>query len=91
MIGPDVARRRKEIEELRERIRALPTAEQAKVVRGVLSPALELRLVLERFWARTRNKDPRAIARAVHAARRQAEREYAARREAERERTRAAP
>jgi len=85
-----MARRRKEIE-LQQRIRALPTAEQAEVVRGVLNPALELRLVLERFWARTRNKDPRVIARAVHAARREAEREYAERRKDYRERTRAAP
>lgn len=86
-----MARRRKEIEELQERIRSLPPAEQAEVVRGVLKPALELRLVLERFWARTRNKDPRVIARAVHAARREAEREYAERRRAERERARTAP
>ena len=85
-----MAKRRKDIEELQERIRALPPAEQAAVVRGVLNPALELRLVLERFWARTRNKDPRVIARAVHAARREAEREHAARRKGERERARAA-
>jgi len=91
MIQDTMARRRKEIEELGKRIRALPTADQVEILEDVLTPALRLELAVKRLWRRTRNKDPRVIARAVHAARRELEREYAARRQAERERARAAP
>jgi len=91
MIQDTMARRRKEIEELGKRIRALPTADQVEILRGVLTPATRLHLALERMWRITGDADPKAIARAVPAARREAEREYAARRKAERERARAAP
>jgi len=91
MIENDMARRRKEIDELASRIRALPPQDQQAVVRQVLTPEMELGLVLDRLWKIPGNKDPRIIARAARAARREAEREHAARRKAERERARAAP
>lgn len=86
-----MARLRKEIEELAERIRALPTADQVELLRGVLTPATRLHMALERIWRITGDADPRAIARAVHAARREAEREHASGRQGKRERARAAP
>lgn len=86
-----MARRRKEMEHLAERIRALPSRDQAELIEGILTPALRLELAVKRLWKRTGNKDPRVIARAVHEARRELEREYAARRQGQRERARAAP
>jgi hypothetical protein len=87
----NMARRRTEIDELASRIRALPARDQQAVVRQVLTPEMELALVLDRLWKIPGNKDPRVLARAVRAARREAEREHAARRKAERERARARP
>ena len=83
-----MARRRDEIKELQERIKALPPKDQAEVVKGVLTPAMQLGLTLGRIWKKQRKVNLRGIDRDIRAVRREAEREHAARR-AGRERKRA--
>ena len=70
-----MVRRRAEIEELAARLRALPSADQADLVRSVMTPGLRLQLAAERLWKRTGRTDARTVARAVHAAHREARRE----------------
>jgi hypothetical protein len=83
-----MARRRREIDELKERIKALPAKDQAEVIKGVMTPAMRFSLLLEQTWKKQAGETPRAIAKAAGAARRAAEREHAKRR-ASRERKRA--
>lgn len=65
------------VQALSARFKALPPADQLRLLRKVLTPSLRLRLAAERLWKRTSDQNPRAIARAVRAARRDAEREHA--------------
>ena len=67
------------VRELSARFKALPPTDQLRVLRKVLTPQLRLRLAVERLWKRTGERDPRLIARAVSAARREAQREHSTR------------
>jgi hypothetical protein len=62
---------------LSARFKALPPADQLRLLRKVLTPQLRLRLAVERLWRRTGDRDARQIARAIGAARRDAAREHA--------------
>jgi hypothetical protein len=83
-----MARRRSEIRELEERLRALPPKDRAEVIRSAMTPAMQLRLAVEKLWSKPGKDDPRGIMTAIRAARRELERKHAAHR-AKRDRKRA--
>lgn len=76
-----MARRRSEIKELQDRLRALAPNDQAEVVKTVMTPAMQLRLTLEKLWSRPGNRNPRAAAKVLRTAQREARRERAQRRQ----------
>jgi hypothetical protein len=70
------------VRELSARFRTLPATDQLRLLRKLLTPQLRLRLAVERLWKQTGDRDPRLIARAVSAARRDAQRDHAKKRSA---------
>jgi len=70
------------VRDLSARFKTLPPADQLRLLRKVLTPQLRLRLAVERLWKRTGDRNPRLIAGAVSAARRDAQREHAKKRSA---------
>ncbi len=61
-----MARPRKNIEELAAQIQNLPRKDQVGVLERVLTPNLELELMLKRWHGRTRRHDARDIKRTVN-------------------------
>ncbi len=70
-IGPrdatllSMARTSAQIDELAQKISALPTRERVRLFEKVLTPEMELRLVAERLRSKTDRHDRRTVDRAV--------------------------
>jgi hypothetical protein len=79
-----MARNLKEIQELTERLAALPARDQAKILGKVFMPQMELRLLARELGRKTRRHDPRQIARDVNRTVRQARRKSGAKRDGDR-------
>jgi hypothetical protein len=63
-----MARRQSEIEALRKRIEALSPKARVRLLRKVLTPEMELWLIMEDMRRKTRGQDPRAIDRDIREA-----------------------
>jgi len=63
-----MARTHEDLRTLAEQIARLPREDQVTLLSHVLTPSLRLRLLLDRWHARTRRHNPRAIAADVNRA-----------------------
>ncbi len=76
----EMARRRKDFQEIVRRARGLPVKDQAALVETLLTPQLRLHLIVEEIRSRVRVKDDRKIDRIVDRAVRRARRAQTSRR-----------
>lgn len=68
-----------EIRQMTERLKAMSVEDRAKVLHEILTPGVELRMVAESMWQRTRKVPTRTLNRAIDRAVREVRRERAAR------------
>jgi hypothetical protein len=74
-----MARPRREVDRLLERIEALDTRDRLRLLERALTPQMELRLLVERIRRRTSRVPGRVLDRAIDQAVREVRRERAAR------------
>jgi hypothetical protein len=72
------ARRKSEVDELAQRIGALGPKEQVRLLRRVLTPDLEFRILLDETRKKTRGVDPRRLDREINKAAREVRKETVA-------------